>query len=712
MEPSAVDLRAIIGLVRRRYLIVVGSLVLAFGIALVALTVLPPAYTATALVMVEPGGKDLLKPGQESASNSDTLRVDSEVELVKAEATLVAVAKELDLASEPEFSAQSSWREGLGAMLGFKSPGSASPEATARRVVEQLRGSIDVQRKGATFLIAITGRAGRPDLAAEIANAVARTYIGDQLTAKVRATMEARDIIGASLDRAGSDIAQSEGAFDAFVDENVQRISDATGRADLQPLRLEIAGMVQARAVDAAAVETTEASLGRKDWTGLAALVSDNSVATLERDRVATSGLLAAASSTDEATSLRTRLDEIEAKIRQHVVDSLDAKRNALVAQQARINELRGRLRGAIFEGDLPADVLTGLYAQQQAAEVARQQYQTLLLRKNELNTQAILQVADSRVVSDATAQGAPWFPNPRLFFVGAAAAGVLLGVVLALLVEYLIGGITSLSQAEAVLRVPALATLPRQRSARRGAADLPSVADLLVTAPLSAFSESVRRLRIGVDQAIRQHDAEAGTTRGRVVVVASAAPGEGRTTVALALARAYALSGVSTLLIDCDLRKPSIHKLLGMESSGGLLDYLAAAGGDAADLKSIITVDGGSGARVIFGAKRSNVVTDQLVAGATFGRLIDAARDSFDVIVLDTPPVGAVVDGLYLAGIADAIALVVKWSGTPQHDVRGAVAALSAARRPLVPIVAVINQEGSNHATRRGKYADYYAQA
>jgi Mrp family chromosome partitioning ATPase len=136
-------------------------------------------------------------------------------------------------------------------------------------------------------------------------------------------------------------------------------------------------------------------------------------------------------------------------------------------------------------------------------------------------------------------------------------------------------------------------------------------------------------------------------------MVVASAAPGEGRTTVALALARAYALSGVSTLLIDCDLRKPSIHKLLGMESSGGLLDYLAAAGGDAADLKSIITVDGGSGARVIFGAKRSNVVTDQLIAGATFARLIDAARDSFDVIILDTPPIGAVVDGLYLGSAA-----------------------------------------------------------
>jgi polysaccharide biosynthesis transport protein len=711
MEPSAVDLKAIIGLVRRRYLIVAGSIVLAFGIALVALMLLLPSYAATALVMVEPGGKDLLKPGQESASNSDTLRVDSEVELVKAEATLVAVAKELDLASGPEFAAQSSWRDGLGALFRFASPGPASPEAVERQVVDRLRGAIDVQRKGATFLIAITAHAGRPELAAEIANAVARTYIGDQLAAKVRATMEARDIIGASLDRAGSDIAQSEGAFDAFVDQNVQRISEATGRADLQQLRLELSGIMQARAVDAAAVAATEASLGREDWTGLAALVSDSSVAALERDRADTSDLLAGASGTAQAASLRTRLDEIEAEIRRHVAEELDTKRNALVTQQARITELRGRLRSAIFEGDLPADVLTGLYAQQQAAEVARQQYQTLLSRKNELDTQAILQVADSRLVSDAIAQSAPSFPSPRLFFVGAGVGGVLLGVVLALLVEYFIGGITSLSQAEAVLRVPALAALPRQRSARRGTTDTQNAADLLVTAPLSAFSESVRRLRIGVDQAMRQHEAGGGMKRGRVVVVASAAPGEGRTTVALALARAYALSGVSTLLIDCDLRKPSVHKLLGMESSGGLLDYLAASG-DPADLKSIITVDGGSGARVIFGAKRSNIVTDQLIAGATFGRLIDAARDSFDVIILDTPPIGAVVDGLYLAGIADAVACVVKWSGTPQHDVRAAVAALSAARRPTTPIVAVINQEDSSHATRRGKYADYYAQA
>jgi Mrp family chromosome partitioning ATPase len=184
------------------------------------------------------------------------------------------------------------------------------------------------------------------------------------------------------------------------------------------------------------------------------------------------------------------------------------------------------------------------------------------------------------------------------------------------------------------------------------------------------------------------------------VIVVSSAAPGEGKTTVALSLARAYALSGLPTLLVDCDLRKPSVHQQLGMEASEGLLEYLVGSE-QAVDLKSIMTVDTGSGAQIVLGSRRSDIATDQLIAGRTLTRLIAAARQNFDIVVLDSPPVGPVVDGLYLAGMADAILFVVKWSATPQQEVRSAVAALVAARPDTTPILVALNQRDIKPRTR-----------
>jgi capsular exopolysaccharide synthesis family protein len=193
----------------------------------------------------------------------------------------------------------------------------------------------------------------------------------------------------------------------------------------------------------------------------------------------------------------------------------------------------------------------------------------------------------------------------------------------------------------------------------------------------------------------------------GIVVMLSSAAPGEGKTTIALSLARAYALAGMSTLIIDADLRKPSIHKQLGMTASEGLLEYLA---NPDSELRSIMTIDDRSGAQVVLGSRRSDIATDQLVASKTFERLVVAARSNFDVVVLDTPPVGPVVDGLYLSRLVDAIVYVVKWSDTPQQEARGAVRAIMGAKPARVPLLAVLNQQANNANAYRGKYAGYYA--
>src|SRR5690606_36464183 len=145
---------------------------------------------------------------------------------------------------------------------------------------------------------------------------------------------------------------------------------------------------------------------------------------------------------------------------------------------------IRRELRTSLMGSDLPVAVLTQLYSLQQSTELVRSQYKTLLARNSDLQVQADLQIADSRVVAPALPPLSPSFPNTRLILILAFLAGAGLGVGLALLYETYLGGFTSESQLASVLKLPVLEEIPRQTDALH--TDGHSVADMLVESPLS----------------------------------------------------------------------------------------------------------------------------------------------------------------------------------------------------------------------------------
>lgn len=715
MGGDSFDLRDVLGLLRRRIWLIVAVAVLAIGLAGIALLALKPVYTATALVLVDPSKKNLLNPEDAlGGSGSESLRVDSEVELVKSETTLLAVARELDLASDPEFGLRLGLRDTLMAFLRLGEPKLPTGDQAYNFIINGVRDAVTVQRRGLTFLIAVDARSARPEFAATLANAIARKYIQQQLEAKVASTLASRDIIDARIADASSTVLQSERAFDDFIDSNLPRISDATGRSDFATMRQQIDSLTRTRSDADAQIETAELSLSQRDWNAVANGLKDDAVTNLEQQREQLlSSLEAAGEGSQAAIDLRAELGKVESNLEAAAREAVTALKQNVADTQARVSELRSELRGSILGSDLPSDILTSIYELQQRAEIARAQYQTLLTRQKDLDTQAFLQVADSRVVSEATPPTEPSFPNPRLILLLAGFIGVAIGVGLAFLVENFVGGFASEAQTESILKLPVVSSIPRQRPLKRAGAESFTVADALVIAPLSVYSESIRRVRIGLEQALRRVGSVDGDNKsigGIVIAVTSAAPNEGKTTISLSLARAYALAGLSTILIDCDLRKPSVHRQLGMDASEGLLDYLTSNASQ--ELRSIVTVDDASGAQVVLGSRRSDVATDQLIAGRTFSTLVNAAKKNFDVVILDTPPIGPVVDGLYLAGMADAIVFVVKWSATPQQEVRGAVASLTSAKREHVPMLVLLNQQGANPSAYKGRYAGYYAEA
>lgn len=701
MEDRPFDVRAMLGPIKRQLGLMLAVFVVLMTVSGLGVIMLRPVYTSTALVQVDTTQKNLLDaqsglPGLAT----DSGRIDGEVELAQSDTVLLRAIRDGNLLIQGSFVPKPTWLASLFDTLGLKTYAQPTGKQLLDDVLDRLSRAVSVERRGLTFLIAVDARSESPDEAAAVANLIAQTYIATQLDGKVSAVLRSRDIIQARVADVSRALAASEDALDAFVDTNAASLAASGARADLAA----IVAQLQAKAIEAEQVSTTigsaTSSLASSDWQSLTTMLQSDALRSLEERRLRTEGLLAEASP-PESVNLRAELAAIEADLRGKTVAAIADLKNRSSVLASDQDNLRAKLASSDLASDLTSTQLTELYQLQQTARIARSQYDTLLARLKDLESQAYLQVADSRVVSEAIAPRRPSFPNMGLLFAMAAVVSMFAAVVLAFVRENFVGGIVSADQTRDLLKVESVVTVPRQRDFK-GARTLP---DLIGEAPLSVYSEAIRKIRLCVDQARGMGRADMDA---QVILITSANPGEGKSTIALSLGHAYAQSGTTTLVIDCDLRKPSLHKLLDVPGENGLLDFLQATD-DEKTLDSVVYVDPSNRLEVVVGAGRSLGATEELVTGAKFRALISVARQSFGVVILDTPPLGPVVDGAYLARFADTVVLVNKWASTSQSDARNAIATIRASARPETPVVAVLNQS-ADASRASGRFAEYYA--
>ncbi|WP_055048593.1 GumC family protein [Devosia sp. A16] len=706
MEEADFELRRVLGLLQRQLRLILIVLVVGVGATALVVFSLTPVYQASTLVEVQPRDRNLLDPsGDFNTGASDMTRVASELEIMRSDATILGVVKKEALTSDTEFGPKIGFLDRMLAFLQIRQPVLPDGDAALRRVLQNFDRASSVSQVGLSSIVSMSVRSTDRNRAAELANAWAQTYIDAQVSAKIDSTLNARNVLQARLGQARAAMVAAEQSLDTYIDGNLARIVGETGRADVADLGGNLRDLLAEKNVLSGRFNQAEAGLRQKNWELLTNTLQSDALRELERQREQVAATLEKAAE-GPAVNLRAELAGIEQRLGQVADQAVADLRRAVSDNQSRETDLRQRLRTAVLSSALPADMLGEIFDMQQSAELGRQQYQTLMSRTQDLDAQATLQIADSRIISPALAPEQPAFPNTLLSLVGAGVISLAAGVGLAFLRENLVGGLLTEDQTEAVLKLPVAAATPRLRKPPQG-----SLADLMLTSPLSQLPEAIRRIRVTIDQRLRRFGLEAEGQKGAIVVmVTSSTANEGKSTISLSLARAYGASHKNVCLIDCDLRRPSIEAMAGLPSSDRLLAYLSEDQ-PAIGTAELVVRDTQPGVYIIGAGERADVPTDHLIGGPNFARLLNQARARFDVVILDTPPVGPVADGLYLAGYADLVLFVVMSGRTSQTEARLALGHLRTALRGHEPIVAVLNGQERASARYKSSYGySYYS--
>jgi capsular exopolysaccharide synthesis family protein len=302
---------------------------------------------------------------------------------------------------------------------------------------------------------------------------------------------------------------------------------------------------------------------------------------------------------------------------------------------------------------------------------VSRRIYETFLTRQLEITGTEDLEQADSRIVSAAQPPLEPSFPKKTLVILLALGAGTLVGMFLAFLMDSLDDTFKQPRDIAAATGLRPIGFLPIVRRAEKAISTL-------IEQPRSSFSEAVRSIRTSLSLADRD-------VVGQIVLVTSSQAGEGKSLLATSLARSTVQAGRTALLIDCDLRHPTVGALLGDRSGPGLPEYLDGR----ITIEEIIRRDETGGVDYISAAGPRIAGSPQdLLASANMRSLLSRVQTQYDVVILDAPPVLAVSDPVVLSRMADAIVFVIRWRHTSKEAVASALQALHAESAPVVGAV------------------------
>ena len=718
--PDTISPFRLVDLLWRRKLLIFTVVIVLMAGAAVQIASLIPTYDARALILIDTR-RNAMSDLQAivTGSQADLLQVQTQVDIIRSQALAIAVVRRLDLVREPEFAAALSRRPG--GMAAQFAPllalaGQAPPEPRPLSDDEKQRAAatllatekLSVANDSRSYVVAVQVRTEDPELAERIANEYADVYLDFNKELKDNAVQRANAFLDQRLAPLMGKLREAEREVASFREANgliEDRSSATTGERRVTMLGQQLAQ------INTQLVQATSARLSRevsleqiraaqRGQGSLYAIPEVVASPLIQRLRTQQSEIAARQASIGqsrleanpavvalraEEREVRTRIDDEVAKVVGSIISEVAAARARETSLRASLNELQGQVAD-----QSKAEIR--LRELETEATAARMIYTETLNRAEQNANQSGGQQPDATLVSRATTPLGSAPPTKRQLLVLSFFAACLIAVIAALVRDRLETGFRTAEQVEEETGLSALGFIPRARD--RATALMLDERDV-------PFLEAINTVR----GALQMADV-AG--RPKVVLVTSALPDEGKTFFSVALARSVARAGGRSLLIDCDLRRPGIAATLGITPQQGV--GALVAGQRVADL---VQRDEATQLDVITAAgARENVQT--IVSSDALRALVTEAREHYDIIILDSPPVLAVVDSRVLSLMADATVMVVRWRRTPRVLVLQALKQLRVYGAKVAGIVitqanlrSLAASEGS-HAYVHRKYGSY----
>jgi len=690
------DLNQVLATFRRR-----SRLFMAVGVVIVVAVMLvtlqqTPRYTATANVMIDTR-KHSVDNIQAVLSDlpDDTGVVDTEVEILKSRSLAERVVNTLKLDQDPEFNTtlikpnpiRAAINAPIAAISGLMhavSP-TATPQSKAdaaalhaqklhESVVDHVLKGLEVRRSGLTYVINIQFQSKDPAKAAVIANTFADRYLLEQLEAKFDATQQATQWLNERLAELEPQVQAAESAVATYkASHGLLAAENSTlTEQEISQLNGQLATAQAEQAEQDARVRTAQQSLaGGATGEDIAGAMNSDVMKNLRAQRAQVSQQAADLETKygpkhPDVIKIQRQLADIDNQIKQElgrVVGGLQSEDQVARQRTSSIEASLQRTKGTLAGNNQSSVELADL---QRKADAASTLYNSLLNRAKETSTDQGSEQSDARVVSRAKIPIKPSFPNVTLNFIIGVILGLIGGVGAVLLMEALDSGLATSEDVERILGVPHLGAIPSLDSTTDGKASGIPPGRYIVEKPLSAFAESFRNLRASI--LFSKVDSPV-----KVAILTSSLPGEGKTTTTFCLGRSMAMSGAKTIVVDCDLRRRNINRMLDVEPAVGLIEVLQGV----ATLDEAIILDKPSGAHFLPLAK--SVYTPKDLFGSTaMDRLLAELRLRYDIVLLDTAPVIPVSDTRILAPKADVVVFLVQWRRVPRKAVEAAFAMLT----------------------------------
>lgn len=652
---------------RRRLWIFVLAFALVCGLVAFLAMRTTPLYSATASLVIEPRHVEVanvravvsdLRPGPDV--------VDTEVQILSSSALAGRVANTLNLGQYPEYSLR-------GRVVDPDIDPSLHP--LAPRLLSNMR----IDRVGGSLVINVTAISREPKLAALIANAYAEEYVKSQIDRKNTVTASVSQKVQGQLQNMRTQV--------AAADEAVQRYKIRNGLMSAQGSTMaeqEVSALNQQIAASRAEVAEKQGryAAARQQLTrggggsDVGAALASGTVATLRTQEANKIRELAELSSRygelyPDVQKTKQELTALREQIQLEINRILSSLRADVQAAQSRLNSLtssQASASGSLAQNNSAA---VGLLELQRRAEAAREIYTAFLNRSKETVSQEGLAQADAHVDSLARAPALPFQPNIPLLVVVAIVGGIISGLLAIAGAEYLDGGVRTKTDVERRLRLRYLGAVPTLASTLGKMRSTDAPQDYVVGHPMSSFAESLRSLRANIQGRSR--------TTPKVIAITSALPREGKSTTSMALARTLALSGLSTVLVDCDIRRRSVSESLLPDDWDGLVALIDGK----MSLDEALYKDSATELHIL-GTTRLPDAARDLLPEPRIDEFLGKLRNRFDVVILDTAPVLGIAETRRLAAAADAVVLLAHWKKTSISAARAATELLINANVPL----------------------------